>query len=119
MELVTRATHGRPVESNPRKGELPETFPRGRHCKAKRDCNGKELSRYNAGPDCHACTQADREAAEQKAHRQIAEAGAGVSEGHKCARCGASVLAAGSANWEVLCARCTQKHLKQIAEGSR
>jgi hypothetical protein len=76
MDLITRTTRterGQRPEAKPRKQDLPEVFPRGRHCKAERVCDGKELSRYNPGPDCHACTKADRDAAEQKARRQITE----------------------------------------------
>ena len=76
MDLITRTTRterGHRPEAQPRKEDLLEVFPKGRHCKAKRVCTGKELNRYNPGPDCHACAKADREAAEQKARRQITE----------------------------------------------
>lgn len=58
MELVTRTTKGRPVERNPRKADLPPTYPKGRVCRAKRVCGGKELSIYNEGPDCNQCRPA-------------------------------------------------------------
>lgn len=76
MQLITRTTRterGHRPEAKPRKEDLVEVLPKGRHCKAKSVCDGKELSRYNRGPDCHACHKAEREATEAKARRQIAE----------------------------------------------
>ena len=76
MNLITRTTRtetGHRPEPQPRKEDLPEVFPRGRFCEAERVCKGKKLSRYNPGPDCHACDKAEREAREALARRQIAE----------------------------------------------
>jgi biotin operon repressor len=58
MELVTRATKGRPVEHKPRTEEIPATYPKGRICSAAKVCKGKTLSVYNGGPNCHACDEA-------------------------------------------------------------
>jgi hypothetical protein len=53
MELITRATRGRPVERKPRNGEAPPVYPKGRTC-STRGCS-HTLSIYNAGPECHGC----------------------------------------------------------------
>jgi hypothetical protein len=58
MELVTRATHGRPVEHQPRKADLPPVYPKGRTC-STRGCS-TVLSQYNAGPQCNACDPSRR-----------------------------------------------------------
>jgi hypothetical protein len=53
MELITRATRGRPVERKPRNGEAPPVYPKGRTC-STRGCS-QLLSIYNKGPECNKC----------------------------------------------------------------
>lgn len=76
IELITRTTRterGHRPEPQPRKEDLLPVFPKGRHCTAARVCDGKELSRYNEGPNCHACRKASRQAKEDLARRRIHE----------------------------------------------
>jgi hypothetical protein len=57
MQLKTRTSRGRPIESQPRrKDDVPPTYPKGRVCAASRVCNGAFLSIYHAGPDCYQCS---------------------------------------------------------------
>lgn len=53
MELITRATRGRPPQHHHRREDRPDVFPRGRVCEGA-ICN-HVLSIYNPGPLCHAC----------------------------------------------------------------
>lgn len=66
MELITRATRGRPPETIRSKEERQKCYPRGRRCRGA-TCKHL-LSVYNPGPLCHACraeeADFDREFAE-------------------------------------------------------
>lgn len=56
MELRTRATKGRSVETQSRRKEdQPPTFPKGRVCCGTKCPPGTMLSIYNGGSECDLC----------------------------------------------------------------